>query len=233
LYLLVIAFSDGATNFYMMRAVYLAMAGYLIAFFGQQRAKFEGRVRELETKAERHTIARSLHDGYVQALAGVNLRLETCRELLLRERPADAHAQLTELQMGVRREYDEVRTYIRSLVELDRTMAAGDFSAALETRFTLQAAFTVHGLLVEQILQIVLEGIRNTWRHGRAQSAKIDVREIGETIRIAIDDDGVGFPDSQSPPWAIASRVAEFGGHLKVSGRNHTGTHLEIEMPTT
>jgi signal transduction histidine kinase len=70
LYLLVIVLSDGITNFYVMRAVYLAIAGYLIGFVGQQRAAFEAHVRELETRAERHSIARSLHDGYVQALGG-------------------------------------------------------------------------------------------------------------------------------------------------------------------
>src|ERR1700688_4515272 len=66
LYLLVIVLSDGITNFYMMRAVYLAIAGYMIGFVGQQRAAFETHVRELETRAERHSIARSLHDGYIQ-----------------------------------------------------------------------------------------------------------------------------------------------------------------------
>jgi signal transduction histidine kinase len=46
---------------------------------------------------------------------------------------------------------------------------------------------------------------------------------------ITIDDDGVGFEDPANPPWAIASRVAELGGHLTV---NHNGsTRLEIEMP--
>ena len=55
--------------------------------FGQLRTKFESRLRELETVEERQNIARSLHDGYVQALAGVTLRLGTCRELLLRQRP--------------------------------------------------------------------------------------------------------------------------------------------------
>ena len=81
LYLLVIVLTQGMTSVYDMRAVYLAIAGYLIGFFSQQRALFEAQVRELETRAERQSIARSLHDGYVQALAGVNLRLETCRAL--------------------------------------------------------------------------------------------------------------------------------------------------------
>src|SRR6266436_587207 len=90
LYLTVIAFSHGATNLIIMRVVYLAIAGLLIGFFGQQRAAVEARLREFETKTERETIARSLHDGYVQALAAVNLRLESCRELLSRGQSEDA-----------------------------------------------------------------------------------------------------------------------------------------------
>ena len=75
LYLLVILLSERiSSDAYVMRAAYLAIAGYLIGFVGQQRADFEERVRELETRAEGHSIARSLHDGYVQALAGVNIR---------------------------------------------------------------------------------------------------------------------------------------------------------------
>jgi signal transduction histidine kinase len=70
LYLLMIVLTQGITSVYVMRAVYLAIAGYLIGFFSQQRALFEGHLHELETRAERQSIARSLHDGYVQALAG-------------------------------------------------------------------------------------------------------------------------------------------------------------------
>src|SRR6202050_525292 len=76
LYLLVIILTRGIASVYDMRAVYLAIAGYLIGFFSQQRALFEAQVRELETRAERQSIARFLHDGYVQALGGGKPRLE-------------------------------------------------------------------------------------------------------------------------------------------------------------
>jgi signal transduction histidine kinase len=88
LYLLVIVLTQGVTSVYVMRAVYLAIAGYLIGFFSQQRALFEAHVHELETRAERHSIARSLHDGYVQALAGVNLRLRDLPRSAEQESPA-------------------------------------------------------------------------------------------------------------------------------------------------
>src|ERR1700730_14672746 len=77
LYTTVVEISNGLMNIYPMRAVYLAIAGYLIGFFGQQRANFETRLRELETVAEREATARSLHDGFIQALAGTSLRLES------------------------------------------------------------------------------------------------------------------------------------------------------------
>ena len=231
LYLMVIVWSDGITNFYVMRAVYLAIAGYLIGFVGRQRAAFEAHVHELESRAERHSIARSLHDGYVQALAGVNLRVQTCRELLGRQRPDDALAQLTELQAGVAREYDEVRAYIRELAGVDVSSARTVTAAAEDPHFEVQMAFAGHGTTGEHLLQIMLEGLRNARRHGLPRCVTINVNGLENKLLITIDDDGVGFSESAHPPWAIASRVAELGGHLIM---NRDGvTRLEIEMPNT
>ena len=72
LYLMLIGLSpQGVKSLYMMRPAYLAITGCVIGFLGQQRAIFEARIRELETLAEREEIARALHDGYVQVLAGI------------------------------------------------------------------------------------------------------------------------------------------------------------------
>ena len=231
LYFLLLAFSAGGEkHLYAMRAAYLTITGYLIGFIGQQRAKFELRIRELETSAERHRIARSLHDGYVQALAGVTLRLEACRELLVRNRGGEALTQLTELQGGVSREYDQVRAYVRSLVDLDQSLG-GSISAVPDTRFRIEAAFAANGLIVEQIIQIMLEGMRNALRHGKARNALINAQQNDGHIRITIEDDGVGFAAAAKAPWAIASRVEECGGSLRVAAGQHPGAHLEIEMP--
>lgn len=230
LYAMVVEISDGLASVYLMRAVYLAIAGYLIGFFGQQRINFEQRLRELETEAERETIARSLHDGYLQALAGVSLRLESCRDMLLSNEPAAALAEIKEIQLGVSREYDEVREYVHSLVAEERP-AVGVSRVDLKTRFQVQAAFAASGEVVEQIMQIVLEGIRNTRRHGQAHLGMINVQQLHNTINITIDDDGIGFGGQATPPWTIASRVAEFGGRLAVNSQS-VGAHLKISLPT-
>jgi signal transduction histidine kinase len=186
-------------------------------------------VRELETRAARHSIARSLHDGYVQALAGVNMRLHSCRELIRLGRPNDALAELTDLQTGVAREYDEVRAYIRELAGVDDAPSAEFVGPVAEPRFELKMDFAGHTTTGEHLLQILLEGLRNARRHGLPQCVTIKVRGLEGKLLITIDDDGAGFEDPANPPWAIASRVAELGGQLTV---NHNGsTRLRIEMP--
>ena len=229
LYLLVIALPGGLTIANMMRPVYLAILGYLIGFVGQQRAIFETRVRQLETRAQRFAIARSLHDGYVQALAGVNLRLETCRELLARGRVAETIAQLQELQMGVAREYDGFRAYIRSLADLGDS-GVHEPAAMVDPRCRLQASFAGRGLTGEHLLQMMLEGLRNARQHGTAHRVDINLSGIENSILLTIEDDGVGFADAAAKPWAIASRVAELGGHLTVTSSGGS-TRLTIEMP--
>ena len=229
LYLLLIALSpQGVQSLYMMRPAYLAITGCVIGFLGQQRAIFEVRVRELETLAEREEIARALHDGYVQVLAGLNLRFEGLRELVTRGRTDKALEEMRELQIGVTREYDEVRAYIHSLMNLDRKIAETATSAS-ETRFHVEADFSANALLVEHILLIMLEGARNARHHAQAREVSVNAHQDGELIRITIDDDGVGFRQAEAP-WAIASRVAEFGGQLRLVGQNRSGAHMEIDL---
>jgi signal transduction histidine kinase len=229
LYLMLIALSpQGVKSLYMMRPAYLAITGCVIGFLGQQRAIFEVRVRELETLAEREEIARALHDGYVQVLAGLNLRFEGLRELMIRGRTDKALEEMRELQIGVTREYDEVRAYIHSLMNLDRKIAE-TASSANETRFHIEADFSANALLAEHILLIMLEGARNARRHAQAREVTVTAHSAGELVRITIDDDGVGFKQAEAP-WAIASRVAEFGGQLRLVGQNRSGAHMEIEL---
>lgn len=229
LYLLVISATDRLTFAYVMRAVYLAIAGYLVGFFAQQRANYEDRVRELEAQGERHVIARLLHDSYVQSLAGVNLRLESCRELLRRERPDDASRELTELQLGVKRQFDEVREYVRSLAGVDSNWTHGIADISADPKIQINGEFNGSSRLGERILQIMLEGLRNARKHARATLVRIDACEIAGRVLITIADDGVGFPPAADPPWTIASHVAETGGRLSF---NESGPAcLRIEIP--
>ena len=229
LYLIVVAISDGLSGVYVMRAVYLAIAGYLVGFFGQQRASYEERMRELEAQAARHSIARSLHDSYVQSLAGVDLRLQTCRELIRRGQPQEAAKELFALQTGVEREYDEVRRYIRTLAGVDATPATTSLKS-VDPVVSLKLAIDVRSPMAERILKIALEGLANARKHSRASMVEITaMRDAGEIV-ITIADDGIGFLNPDNPPWTIASHVAESGGRLNISGDG--STRLEVAIPS-
>ena len=213
----------------LARAAYIAITGYLVGYFGEQRLRQEVRIRQLEASAERERIARSLHDGYAQALSGVNLRLESCRELFRRGRETDALAELTELQAGVNREHDQLRSYIRSLVDLEKCATATDAEAP--TRVSVDARFAGSPDFIEHVLLIMLEGARNVRRHAQAATAAIVARTSGEALEITIDDDGVGFPADVDPSWSIASRVAECRGRLAVPRDGRAGGHLLVQLP--
>ena len=225
--LILVTHPEGMT-FYIMRPAYLAITGYLVGYLGEQRLIVEARLRQLETASQRERIARSLHDEYVQALAGVNVRLATCRELLRRGSSDQALAELTELQAGVNREHDDLRTYIRSLLDLETAPKPRAFD--YRTRFSVRARFNGSLLLVEHALHVMLEGARNVALHAGANSAAISVDASIGKVFITIDDDGVGFPAGAVPPWSIASRAAELGGEVRVGGADRSGGHVEIEL---
>src|SRR5262245_7265337 len=115
--LIVVTMRRGA-DVYIMRPVYLGITGYLVGYLGQQSLELQARMRQLEVDAQRHRIARELHDGYAQALAGITLRLESTRRLLRTDATSEAMDELTDLQDAVNREYDELRRFARSLAGL-------------------------------------------------------------------------------------------------------------------
>jgi signal transduction histidine kinase len=189
----------------------------------------EVRIRQLEGLAQRERIARSLHDGYAQALAGVNLRLETCRELFRRNRHDEALAELTDLQAGVNREHDELRTYIRSLIDLSVPPASSAREDA--TRVSVGVNFAGSATYVEHVLLIMLEGLRNVRRHAGARYATISAHGAAGALQLTIDDDGVGFRAGAPPPWSMVSRVAECGGQLTLDSDEQPGGHVIIRLP--
>jgi signal transduction histidine kinase len=226
---IILASAQDGADVYMMRPAYLAITGYLIAYLAQRRLECERRVHEAETRADRHGIARALHDGYVQALAAVNLRLGNCRTLLDRGRRNDVEAELTALQLGVRREYDDVRAYVRSLAALEcRDL---DAASMQEPRCTVVADLAGSGIVVEHVLQIMLEGIRNARRHARAASTAIAATTRADSVCITIEDDGVGFGHEADVPWTIASRVRDCGGVVRIASPLHHGARLVVEVP--
>jgi signal transduction histidine kinase len=219
--------APGRMNVYIMRPAYLAIVGYLVGYLGQHRLKMQRALQSLEAAEQRHRIARDLHDGFVQALAGINLRLEGCRRLLERRDDARAMTVLTDLQSSVSREYDDLREYMVNLAGVHSSPAAT--GAPRSTQFSLDIRVDGPIDLMDHVLQIAREGLSNVRRHAEAASAAIRVSVEDSKIRIVIEDDGVGLK-SQTAPWSIASRVDEVGGDLQLADSKR-GSRMQILLP--
>ncbi len=217
----------------IMRTVYLGIIGYLIGYLGQQRLNLENELSEVAATELSTRIARELHDGCMQTLAAVNVKLATCTELLRRGRSNDAIAELGGLRARVNVEHDSLRVYMRSLTRL-RTPRAEDPEVADEpdeaTKFSVQFDFAGSATLVDEVLQIVREGVRNVGRHAHAHWAQVTVLSDDTRVLVKIDDDGVGFARKIEQPWTIASRVRELGGQLRIDTKPSSGAHIEIKL---
>ena len=212
---------------FVMRPAYLAIIGYLVAYLGRLRLNLETKLTALERAKERSEIARALHDGCVQALAGTNLTLGSCQELVRRGRVDEALTALCELQTSITREYDALRVYVQELAERGSGPAS---ERVFDTRFAVKTDFAGSGVVVEHILQIMLEGVRNVRRHAFARSASIEATAMNGEIQMRIDDDGLGFADGSTPPWSITSRVDQLGGRIQFDSGRHSGAHLAIAV---
>ena len=230
IYLSLILFAwSGETNVYIVRPVYLAVVGYLTAYLGRERLGLQDEVHRLEAARERNRIARALHDGCVQTVGAVTLTLEGVKELLRMGRAAEAATRLTELQASMDREYDELRSYVRQLAEVEPSERQDEQTR--DTRVEVQAEFGGSPAMVENVLSIVREAVANVRRHARAQQAAVSVRAADGQVVIKVDDDGVGFTDPDRLPWSMSSRVNEAGGLIEVARDERPGAHLRLALP--
>lgn len=219
----------------VMQASYLGIIGCLIGYLARQRLRLEDEQTELTRTEACKRVARELHDGCMQTLGAMDLKLASCAELLRRGRADAVLAEIGGLRASIHAEHDSLRAYMRLLAHLrlpggSKEDGAGSPAGGEQTRFALNVDFAGAGALVDEVLQIVREGMRNVQQHARATWATVDVRSEGSVVAVKIDDNGVGFSGEAEQPWTIASRVDELGGRLFIRKDRSPGAHLEITL---
>ena len=215
-------------------------------------AKHENRLLRLQVRSEeRALLARELHDGVIQSLLGLEIRLH-----MLGRRSGIAGAEHDAL-VGIQK---EIHDQVISLRRLTEHLHPADFEpsrlstyfASLVERFeheagiaaTLDAsleavAFTPS--MCVQLLRILQEALANIRRHSCARSVHVGVKAHAGSCMMEISDDGRGFPfegrltldelqRTLQGPRVIMERVRALGGELTVESRS-SGARLEIRIP--
>jgi signal transduction histidine kinase len=232
---------------------------FLLLIVGQAAAGFENvrlqeKAEEVAVLEERARIARDLHDGFIQSLAGIDLRIEACKMLLQRD-PRRVRRELEELHQAVDHGYREVRHYLNVLraagrpaselwTTLDRL--AQEFSKREGIRVHLMRPSNDPGLSATtgfELAQIVREALRNAVRHGGATQAIVKVGTRASHLYLLVRDNGSGFVngnervdddgflDQGAAPWSIRERTAALGGRLRVLSHPGRGVEVSIVVP--
>ncbi|MGH7217025.1 MAG: PAS domain-containing sensor histidine kinase [Nitrospiraceae bacterium] len=229
-----------------------AIGGITTDITDRKRAEHALRTSEEDLRRvveEREQLSSDLHDNTIQTICAVGMGLEECQHLI-HESPAAAGHHLThaiaELNVVIR----DVR---RHLVGPDaEAPTSAEYVQRELTRLTQTVEHT-HGLhfrmhveepaldrlsqkVAQQVMAITREAVSNSLRHSGASMVSVSLQADGTTLRLAIEDNGVGF-DSESQRSHghglrnIAARTQQIGGTLQVMAQPGQGTHILVHFP--
>ncbi len=216
---------------------------------GQVRRGGRERERLLQTAidasdAERRRIARDLHDGVVQDLAGVAFALSgAARDPATT--PATAEV-LSSVSASMRDSLKQMRSLLAEIHPPD--LHGQGLQSALDDLIAPAAAAGIHASTsvdgvtdasdaeVALVWRVAQEAVRNAIRHSGASTLAVTVRGDAEGLLLEVVDDGVGFDTTApSPPdrfglRGLRSLVRDVGGELDVTSALGEGTSVRMAV---
>ncbi len=194
---------------------------------------------------ERRRIARDLHDGVVQELAGTSFALSAAAARDDRGLHGSS-AQLEELAGGVRHSLRALRSLLVEIyppdLHTEGLAAAFDdllapcITAGIEVDVQLAEHADVPAEVVGLVWRIGQEAVRNAQRHAQPSRITVSVTRPDGGIRLDVVDDGVGFDNSQPAEEGhlglrgLRDLVRDAGGSLRVESTRGAGTHVILEV---
>jgi signal transduction histidine kinase len=202
---------------------------------------------------ERRQIARELHDQIGQNLAVLNMNLTNVRSQLLHESPTRVDARLAEAIRLVEQTVERIRNVMAEL----RPAILDDFGLVAALRWYTRhfarntnlavlleveepvAAPRVPAEIETALFRITQEALTNVIKHAHATLSTLKLTTLGQTIRLEISDDGVGFASSASRPrnqrWSLGlmtmqERMEAVGGRLVIDSAPGQGTRIVAEV---
>ncbi|MEY2534252.1 MAG: hypothetical protein QOF29_2162 [bacterium] len=196
------------------------------------------RVRIVEAAdAARRRLERDLHDGAQQQLVALALDL---RLLKSRIRGTEAEALVDGLAEKLSVALAELRELARGIhpaILTDRGL--GPALDALASRVPVPVTCDVD---VDERLSaaieaaayfVVAEALTNIVKYAGATEAGVEVRRDGDTVVVAVDDDGVGGAriDGGSGLRGLQDRLSALDGTMTIHSPPGQGTHLRARIP--
>jgi signal transduction histidine kinase len=201
------------------------------------------------SERERRAIARDLHDGVVQDLAGAGYALGALARSLPGPVPSMSRTMLDMSSAALERSVRGVRTLIVDIDLPDMTTAG--LEAALFDQAALRATpttdidvrTTLSGELPPEVVALVYraarESLTNIAKHAAATQVTIELTGDDDSVRLKVTDDGRGLPTDWSARRAnghvgvklLADAARDLGGDFRLEPAPHSGTTALLVLP--
>jgi signal transduction histidine kinase len=163
------------------------------------------RLRARAGAAERARVARERHDGAIQSLYGIEMKIEAIRREA-QGRATASDSDLADIQSLLRREVLSLRELMQALrpTELDSSEQLPDVLAALVERFRRDTGISARFIAAAgrmslpssravEIVRIVQEALVNVRKHSHARNVLVRLTADNGTCSLVVEDDGLGF----------------------------------------
>ncbi|MDN5326515.1 MAG: two-component system, NarL family, sensor histidine kinase DegS [Moorella sp. (in: firmicutes)] len=196
---------------------------------------------------ERRRLAREIHDGPAQAMAGIAFKAELCTRLA-DIKSGNLKNELLALGNLARETLAEIRKIIFSLRpmmldDLGLVPALYRFAGEYLEKYGLEVELIIIGheerldkALEIGIFRLIQEALNNVWKHAGVTEARVKLEFRPEKISLSIKDEGCGFDPAaaRGSGYGLAGmqeRVKLLDGKLAVKTAPGRGTEVEIVIP--
>ena len=211
-----------------------------------ERKRLENELLEI-TEKERRRIGLDLHDDLGQKLSGIALMTKGL-ELKLSKEKTSAAKDAAKIHSLVQAAMNHASDVAHDLATLDLAKkelptALADLADHAKELFHISCRFTVSGTIpplepnaVTQLYKIAQEALTNAIKHGKADRVAITLTEEADKMVLAVQNNGLPFPDLHSQSTGMGLRIMNYrasllGATLDIAGLGSHGTRVTCTLP--
>jgi two-component system, NarL family, sensor histidine kinase DegS len=240
---------------YIIRSIYLGVLAYIFGSISEFEKRQNEKLLALSQTAgevaalkERRRIMHELHDGLLQSLATLILRLEACRKQFI-ETPNELEREIKSIENDTRNSMKTIRqflagketqafppgTLIEKLQDDLRFLRDGvGLQVILETE---PEPFNPPEVVEQDLYYVLREALMNIIRHSHASRADVVLKQTEAEIQASLKDDGIGFdPNLTNKAHGLGlpsmkERIKRLGGELMIESSPGKGARLSFVLP--
>ena len=211
-----------------------------------ERQRLEEEILKVSEREQRQ-IGHELHDSLCQHLTAAALAGQVLDERLTAKslpEAADAAKVVGLVEEGIELARNLARGLYPVGMEAEGLMAAFHDLAGLVARtakvacvFECDAPVLIHDDdAATHLYRIAQEAVRNALRHAKPKRIGISLSERGGVVKLSVEDDGAGLPDTPPPAPGLGIRIMThraglIGGSLTVEPAPTGGTIVTCSFP--